>query len=459
MLAGTAYTTFDGVSVAPASILVKYTYPGDTNLDGVVNGGDYTRIDDGFVSKLTGWSNGDVNYDGIINGSDYTLLDNVYNQQNSTLNSAGFTLKILASFNYSTTGQYIYAGLTLSSNQSTLYGVTYLGGTNTGGTVFSEPVAGGTASVIASLNNSLANSPYYSQASLILYGGVLYGTASGGDSNSDGTVFSVTTAGTVKVLASFNGTNGSDPQARLVVSSNGSTLYGTTSQGGANGLGTVFSVPTAGGTITDLASFSGANEADCRSPLILSGSTLYGTTQGTSTVRTPTAYDGTVFSISTSAVNSTVTVLATFNNSNGASPISDLVLANGILYGTASEGGPGGQGTVFSLPIAGGNPATLASFNGSNGGDVGGGLLLLGSTLYGDTYGLPSSSNPNGTVFSVPITGGNPTTIATFNGSGSGENPICDLVADSNGILYGTTDNGGANGDGTIFSLTPIPVP
>ncbi len=61
--------------------LIKNTLFGDANLDGRVDGSDYTKIDNGFNSPLSGWSNGDFNYDGLINGSDYTLIDNAFNTQ------------------------------------------------------------------------------------------------------------------------------------------------------------------------------------------------------------------------------------------------------------------------------------------------------------------------------------------------------------------------------------------
>ncbi len=76
-------TMFDGEPVSSTDVLIKYTYFGDTNLDGVVNAADYIAIDNGFTNKLTGWSNGDVNYDGKINGDDYTLADNAFNTQGS----------------------------------------------------------------------------------------------------------------------------------------------------------------------------------------------------------------------------------------------------------------------------------------------------------------------------------------------------------------------------------------
>jgi fibronectin-binding autotransporter adhesin len=85
---GTIASTFDGITPAATDILVKYTYYGDANLDGTVDGSDYSRIDSGFLSQLTGWYNGDFNYDGVINGSDYTLIDNAYNTQGASLAAA-----------------------------------------------------------------------------------------------------------------------------------------------------------------------------------------------------------------------------------------------------------------------------------------------------------------------------------------------------------------------------------
>jgi hypothetical protein len=66
-------------------VLVKYTYFGDADLNGSVDGSDYSRIDNGYLASATGWFNGDFNYDDIINGSDYTLIDNAFNRQGTLL--------------------------------------------------------------------------------------------------------------------------------------------------------------------------------------------------------------------------------------------------------------------------------------------------------------------------------------------------------------------------------------
>ena len=94
---GTPLGMFDGPGGSnPGStdVLVKYTYFGDANLDGKVDGSDYSLIDNGYAvdkatpGTLTGWYNGDFNYDGVIDGSDYTLIDNAFNQQSSVLTAS-----------------------------------------------------------------------------------------------------------------------------------------------------------------------------------------------------------------------------------------------------------------------------------------------------------------------------------------------------------------------------------
>ncbi len=81
-----ASNLFDGILLPGSSdILVKFTYFGDATLDGTVASTDYSRIDYGYLEHLTGWLNGDFNNDGIVNGSDYTLIDNAFNTQGASL--------------------------------------------------------------------------------------------------------------------------------------------------------------------------------------------------------------------------------------------------------------------------------------------------------------------------------------------------------------------------------------
>ncbi len=84
-ITGTQTAFWDGQTVDASAVLVKYTYGGDANLDGVINGDDYFQIDSAFPQQLHGWLNGDFNYDGVINGDDYFLIDSNFPAQAAPL--------------------------------------------------------------------------------------------------------------------------------------------------------------------------------------------------------------------------------------------------------------------------------------------------------------------------------------------------------------------------------------
>lgn len=84
VMQNTTGNTFDNQPSNIGDVLVKFTYYGDADLNGTLNGADYQQIDNGFGSKASGWANGDFNYDGVVDGSDYSLIDNAYNQIAST---------------------------------------------------------------------------------------------------------------------------------------------------------------------------------------------------------------------------------------------------------------------------------------------------------------------------------------------------------------------------------------
>jgi hypothetical protein len=77
-------SAFDTFNTGTNDVLVKYTYYGDADLNGIINGADYAQIDNGFGSHASGWFNGDFNYDGVVDGTDYSLIDNTFNQISST---------------------------------------------------------------------------------------------------------------------------------------------------------------------------------------------------------------------------------------------------------------------------------------------------------------------------------------------------------------------------------------
>ena len=229
----------------------------------------------------------------------------------------------------------------------------------------------------------------------------------GGGANNDGTVFElVNNSGTYTptTLLSFNGSNGAVPVAGLIADANGD-LFGTTAGGGANGDGTVFELVNHSGTytLTTLLSFNGSNGAAPFAGLIADANgDLFGTTSSGGA-----NYVGTVFELVNNSGTYTPTTLLSFNGSNGANPIAGLIAdANGDLFGTTTGGGANGDGTVFELVNNSGTytPTTLLSFNGSNGAHPWAGLIadangdLFGTTLYG-------GANNDGTVFEITNSG------------------------------------------------------
>ena len=110
------YSSFDNqTNLLASDVLIKYTWYGDANLSGNVDGTDYTQIDSAFGSTLTGWANGDFNYDKHIDGSDYTLIDNAFNLQGGAI-PAATSLSMIATSTAVTTGNRVSGMLSLSGN-------------------------------------------------------------------------------------------------------------------------------------------------------------------------------------------------------------------------------------------------------------------------------------------------------------------------------------------------------
>jgi len=182
--------------------------------------------------------------------------------------------------------------------------------------------------------------------------GNFYGTTfGGGTGNNEGTVFKITTAGTLTTLHSFDGADGALPAGWLVQGTDGN-FYGTTVTGGAENGSTIFKISPAG-TLTTIYSF-------CGQPSCVDGDGVYaGLVQGTdgnfygTTLGGGANYDGTVFGITPGG---SLTTLHAFDFTDGYLPIGGLTQAtSGSFYGTTASGGDpmcdGGHGcgTVFSL--------------------------------------------------------------------------------------------------------------
>jgi uncharacterized repeat protein (TIGR03803 family) len=226
-----------------------------------------------------------------------------------------------------------------------------------------------------------------------------------------------------------------------VVNSQGTVLgsYSTSTQG--NKVGGVFEILPGGSLQPNLYTFLASNgygTPNSRLVLDTSGTNfaLYGTTVAGG------ANNGIVFEVNGSGLK----VLATLDNSVGDGP-GDLLLANGVLYGTTNGGGENSAGSVFSLPVGGGTPKILGSFNETNGNGPFGGLVLDNGTLYGTTF--VGGAHGSGTVFSVPAAGGTIKDLADFP---AGTNADGHLVV-SNGELIGAALLWGENTSGAVFRV------
>jgi uncharacterized repeat protein (TIGR03803 family) len=267
------------------------------------------------------------------------------------------------------------------------------------------------------------------QGSLTLVGSTLYGMTMLGGANHTGTIFEIKTDGSgYTVLWSFgpigNG-DGNYPDGDLTLS--GSTLYGMTSQGGANGHGTIFKLETTPGSVpVILYSFKGLVNGDGETPtgsltLSASGSTLYGMTSGGG----PGDY-GTIFEINTDS--SGYQVLYSFTGLNdGGAPQGSLTLSGSTLYGmTMQYGGTHGAGTIFSLPLTSAPTAPGAP-----------------------TIGTATTGNGQATVsFTAPYNGGSPITRYTATSSPGGKTASGPATASS------ITVKGLTNGQTYTFTVT-----
>jgi uncharacterized repeat protein (TIGR03803 family) len=322
--------------------------------------------------------------------------------------------------------------------------------------------------------------------------GNFYGTTYFGGAYDFGTVFELSplsgSGWQESILYSFTGgSDGSLPWAGLTFDSAGN-LYGTTLEGGAYQVGTVFELtPTSSGwNETVIYSFTGGNDGG--NPLggviLDTPGNLYGTTAavgngycgGFSLI--PLYKCGAVFELSPALGGgwSETTLHAFTGGKDGGQPVAGLVMdGSGNLYGTAFDGGDtactDGCGTVFRLsPIVGGGWewTVLLSFNLGKDGAYPAAPLVLDAegSLYGTTSarGLLNSNclNGCGTVFKLSPSSGDKwraSVLHVFTGGIDGGEPFSGLVFDSTGNLYGTTNYGGNHGCylgcGVVFKLVP----
>ncbi len=286
--------------------------------------------------------------------------------------------------------------------------------------------------------------------------GAVYGTTTQGGSNNVGTVFKLNKDGTgYRVLHSFGPSvgDGYSPRVGLVAGNDGG-LYGTTYLGGRNASGTIFKLNHDGSGYSILYNFTTLNPSP-GALMLGSDGTLYGATGSASgggnigTLLLKLNKDGSGYS-----------TLYTFTDQIGPGVSTLLEGSDGVLYGTTGFGGSLGYGTVFTLNKDGSGYTVLYSFIGpSSGGDGHGPTgLVEGSdgALYGTTGG--GGTGAYGTVFRLNKDGSGYRVLYNFpplNLNGDGATPNGGLVEWRDGAIYGTTFWGGIweLQGGTIFKL------
>jgi uncharacterized repeat protein (TIGR03803 family) len=258
------------------------------------------------------------------------------------------------------------------------------------------------------------------------------------------------TAGNLTAIASFNGSNGSDPTGTVAIDSK-DNIYGTAQAGGANGQGTVWEIANGTTNITALTTFdlsNGSGNVPSSGVTIDSAGNLYGTTAYGPLV--PFTAEGTVWQIASGTSNLTTLASFTVYGSSGFRPYAGVTIdGSGNLYGTAVFGGANGYGTVWEIAKGTTNLTILGAFNGSNGGGPSAGVTVSAAgNLYGTTgY---NGANGDGTVWEIAKGTTNLTALASFNGSIGTSGGV---TIDSAGNLFGTSAGGGANGYGTVWEI------
>jgi len=385
--------------------------------------------------------------------------------------------QVLYSFEEDDNGAYPEAGV-IRDSQGNLYGTANLAGADGGGTVFElTPHAGGwTFTLLHTFD--VNNDGGYPRTGLLLdKSGNLYGTTSIGGPSDAGTLFELSPNGggwTYQVIHDFDGTDGDSPSGDLV-SDGKNTLYGVTGGGGGSkvctfGCGTVFQLKRVGSAWKYKILYAFQGGADGSGPIGTLARDRAGNFYGMTALGGSAQCSGgcgTAFKLSLTAKGKwkKTTLPALADKKHGWFPYGGLTFGRaGNLYGTTGLGGnlncnpPNGCGIVFQLTPQG-KEDVIHRFTQSNGdGSFPGASLILakGGRLYGSTQEGGQNGNECsgcGTVFEV-APGGKVKTIYAFKGS-DGAMPQAPLFWDGDSNLYGTTFEGGSGFTGTVFELAP----
>ena len=376
------------------------------------------------------------------------------------------TYKVIHSFS-GLDGEAPFAGPTLDRSGN-LYGTTYAGGSFGAGSVYRLSPSGSSwilTRLYSFKAGADGTGPGFGSIAIV-QNCSLFGTTEGG--GAFGTLFEVRPTGSncpkaksqwkESIVHSFGtGQDGAQPIGGVVFDAAGN-YYGTTSLGGTYGQGTVYKGSRSGQSWTESVLYSFTGGTDGANPpagvTVDASGNLYGTSSfgGANGV-------GVVYKLSPNGSGWTETVLYSFTGQNdGQNPVGGLILdAAGNLYGGTFDGGVNGGGTVYELSPEGGSYkfATLYSFTGGYGGPYNKLAFDSQGNLYGATEG--DGANGDGMVFKLtPVRGGwTLTDLHDFTDGSDGGVPYGGVIVDANGNVFGTTSLGGANNEGVVFEITP----
>ena len=248
-------------------------------------------------------------------------------------------------------------------------------------------------------------------------------------------------------LASFNGSNGAGPEGGIVMDASGN-IFGPARNGGAGNDGGIFELTKGSRNIVMLASFNGANGANPTADLLMDAAgNLFGTTLGTS------SQWGTAFELAKGS--HAVKVLGRFGGA--ARPFGGLAMdKQGNLFGTTGSLDEANPGTIFEITKAGAL-ITLAQFKNYNGRSPEAAPIIDAS---GNLFGTVSDGGMRGYggIYELPVGSSEIQLITSFDGTPNGAYPASTLITDGRGRVYGTTYAGGTGGLGTAFGFT-LPAP
>ena len=376
--------------------------------------------------------------------------------------SAAQTLTVLHTFS-GPDGLYPYSGVTLD-RAGNLYGTTYGGGVSQDGTLYQLKRAR-SSYIHNQLHAFTGGSDGVQPWGGVIFGpdGALYGTTTGGGFEDVGTVFSlrppVTTCRSVlcpwteTVISGVGHFGGLEPAYSQVAFDSAGNINGTTAFGGNGEYGGIYELSRSGNgwTSTELYAFGDQDAQYPADNVILdSAGNLYGTTVSGG------SYDeGAVFELVRSGSGWSENIIASLGapGVGGYGGTGLIMDAAGNLYG-GTLGGDNTAASVFELSCSGNSWQLTVLHTFTTGLACWGNLVLDGSgNLYGTTYSL--GAHGMGNVFKLSPSGGGwtHTDLYDFSNNGDGENPTGDLTIDASGNIYGT--NLGENGNGVVWKLTP----